>query len=86
MTPFIESIDRLFAALKAKGKTKELADNLGVSTQYVTKVFRTIIQTGKRAEALTDKEKKIINAAKDICSQELEQARQFEDNLLKVTQ
>ena len=85
MTAFIESIDRLFAACKQSNKTKELADNLGVSTQYVTKVFRTIIQTEKRAEALTDKEKKIINAAKDLCSDELERARKFENDLAKVT-
>ena len=84
MTEFIESVDRLYAALKQANKVKQVADNLDVSPQYIGQVFRTIIESEKRAEALTEREKRIINVAKDICAPELEQARQFENNLAQV--
>ena len=85
MTQFTESIDRLFAAMKAKNKTGEIANNIGVSPQYVTSIFRTIIKTEKRAEALSEREKQVINAAKDILADQLEAARKFENSLAQVT-
>ena len=85
MTQFTESIDRLFAAMKANNKTGEIANNIGVSPQYVTSIFRTIVKTEKRAEALSEREKQVINAAKDILSDQLETARKFENSLAQVT-
>jgi predicted transcriptional regulator len=85
MTQFTESIDRLFAAMKANNKTGEIANNIGVSPQYVTSIFRTIIKTEKRAEALSEREKQVINAAKDILADQLETARKFENSLAQVT-
>lgn len=85
MTQFTESIDRLFAAMKANNKTGEIANNIGVSPQYVTSIFRTIIKTEKRAEALSEREKQVINAAKDILADQLKTARKFENSLAQVT-
>ena len=85
MTQFTESIDRLFAAMKANNKTGEIANNIGVSPQYVTSIFRTIVKTEKRAEALSEREKQVINAAKDILADQLETARKFENSLAQVT-
>ena len=86
MNQFTESVDRLYAAVKNSNKTQEVADRVGVSSQYVTSIFRKLIAKEKRAEALTEREKQVINAAKDICAAELEEARKFENNLAQVTQ